>query len=49
LTVLAAKDFGCLPSEVEERLTDEQFHVWLTMREAEAEDLERATERAKRG
>jgi hypothetical protein len=43
LTVLAAKDFGCLPDEAEARLTDEQFHVWLTLREQEALSLEKAS------
>lgn len=42
LAVLAAKDFGCLPSEIEEHLTDEQFHVWLTIREQEAAAMEKA-------
>jgi len=42
LAILAARDFGCLPDEVEERLTDEQFHVWLEIRQQEARALEKA-------
>ena len=38
MIVLAARDFGCLPSEVEEKLTDEQFHVWLELREQEMKE-----------
>ncbi len=36
--VLAAKDFGCLPGDIEERLSDTQFHVWLELREQEAKE-----------
>jgi hypothetical protein len=43
LIVLAARDFGCLPDEIEDRLTDEQFHTWLEIRDQEA----RATEKAR--
>jgi hypothetical protein len=39
--VLAAKDFGCLPGEIGENLTDEQFHVWLELREEEARQAEK--------
>jgi hypothetical protein len=40
--VKAAMDFGCLPDEVEDRLTDEQFHVWLTIKDEEAKALKKA-------
>jgi hypothetical protein len=43
--VQAAMDFGCLPDDVEARLTDEQFHVWLIIKDEEA----RAVKKASRG
>ncbi len=41
LTVMMAKDFGCLPCEVEEKMTDAEVQTWVLLKAEEQAELAR--------